>query len=174
MTTSEPRTTAEAVEELRTVAHRWADGRRGSTAQLIRAADRALWAGVDAPSLAPLAELLTVERDLAAELFGRVTDELGFGLPPADGGPGGLLLARWWAAEIAADRLDPAEGAALIIDDIVEVHGAHEELTPMLDAVRALWSPRPPGPSTAETHARLTRAARELLTRIPDPRGAAE
>ncbi|MEW1909290.1 hypothetical protein AB0442_12635 [Kitasatospora sp. NPDC085895] len=171
MTTSEPRTTAEAVEELRTIAQGWADGRRGNTTQLIRAADRALWAGVDAPSLAPLAELLSTERDLAAELFGRVTDELGFGLPPADGGPGGLLLARWWAAEIVAGRLDPHEGATLIVEDVVELHGAREELTPMLDAVRDLWSDRPPGPSRAESDARLTRAARELLTRIPDPRG---
>ncbi|WP_052390125.1 hypothetical protein [Streptomyces sp. NRRL B-24484] len=170
MTTSEPRTTAEAVEELRTIAHGWADGRRGDTTELIHAADRALWAGVDAPSLAPLAGLLTVERDLAAELFAQVTDELGFGLPPADGGPDGLPLARWWAAEIVAGRLDPGEGAALIMDEIVEVHGAHEALTPMIDAVRALWSPSPPGPSPTEITTRLTRAARELLTRIPDPR----
>ncbi|MFJ8444234.1 hypothetical protein [Kitasatospora griseola] len=170
MTTSgAPGTAAEAVQEVREIAHRWVYNRRADPDLLIRVALRALIAGVDTPSLPLLAGLFRGEEDQASELFGQVMDELGFGFhPPEDYWEGQLALARWWAAEIAGGWLDPLDGAELIIEDVAEAYGASEELAPMVDAVRALTDPAGQAyPYDIPAH--LTRAAHELLARIPPP-----
>ncbi|MFB7618335.1 hypothetical protein [Kitasatospora sp. NPDC056181] len=168
MATSEaPATVDEAVRELRGLAHEWVDGRRADPDVLIQTALRALVAGVDTPSLWLLAWLLSGEEDQASELFDRVMDELGFGFhPPEDYWEGRLALARWWAAEIVGGWLDPFEGAELIIENVAEAYGPSEELAPLVDALGVLWDrgPQTP-PDEAVTY--LTRAARELLARIP-------
>lgn len=170
MTTSgAPGTAAEAVRELREIAHRWSDGRRADPDLLIQAALRALVAGVDTPSLWHLAWLLRGEEDQASELFGQVTDELGFGFHPSDGYWDGLALARWWAAEIVGGWLDPVEGAGLIIENVAEAYGDCEELAPMVEAVVACMSQAGSYAPRDEIDAHLTRAAHELLARIPPP-----
>ncbi|MEV8529116.1 hypothetical protein AB0451_34085 [Streptomyces sp. NPDC052000] len=170
MTTSgAPGAAAEAVQELREIAHWWTDGRRGDPDHLIQAALRALIAGVETPSLPLLAGLLRSEQAQASELFGQVADELGFGFhPPEDYWEGRLALARWWAAEIVGGWLAPLDGAELIVENVAEAYGQSEELAPMVDAVRALQDyggPRFPD----DIPAHLTRAAHELLARIPPP-----
>ncbi|MFD9127041.1 hypothetical protein [Kitasatospora sp. NPDC059571] len=160
---------AGAVRELRQIAHGWVDGRRGDPQTLIDAALRALVAGVDTPSVLHLAALNRLEHDLVPELFDRVMDELGFGFHPPEGyWEGRLALARWWACEIAGGWLDPVEGAALIIDDVADAYGRCEELNPVIDAV--LGRGEDGGrPDPDALPARLVRAARELLVRIPAP-----
>ncbi|KDN81885.1 hypothetical protein KCH_63240 [Kitasatospora cheerisanensis KCTC 2395] len=156
-----------AVRELRGLAHRWVDGQYGDPAELVEAAVRALVAGVDTPSLPLLAGLLRAELDQVPELFHRVMDELGFGFrPPEDYWQGRLALARWYAAEVVGGWLDPWDGAELVIENVAEAYGECAELAPMVEAVRALQDPGGPGrPADARDH--LTRAARELLARIP-------
>ncbi|MFF2775556.1 hypothetical protein ACFVU3_11660 [Streptomyces sp. NPDC058052] len=165
-----PATRAEAVRELREIAHAWVDGRHTEPADLAEAALRALCAGLDTPSLLHLAALNRCERDLAPELFDRVMDELGFGHhPPEDYWEGRLALARWWASEIVGGWLDPAEGIALIFSQVAEAYGRCEELNPLIDAVSFCGGdggpPRPPEATTAQ----LNHLARDLLTRIPPP-----
>ncbi|MFK0256580.1 hypothetical protein [Streptomyces sp. NPDC090445] len=165
-----PATVAEAVQELREIAHSWVDGWHGDPDLLIEAALRALCAGVDTPSLLHLAALNRGERDQASALFGRVMDELGFGFhPPEDYWEGRLALARWWASEIVGGRLDPGEGIALIFYNVAEPYGRCEELNPLIDAVAAHWEHGGPQRSPDGTTAQLTRIARELLSRIPPP-----
>jgi hypothetical protein len=165
-----PVTAAEAVRELRGIAHWWVDGRRGDPELLIEAALRALIAGVDTPSLPLLAGLLRSERAQASELFGQVTDELGFGFdPPEDYWEGRLALARWWAAEIVDGWLDPTDGAKLIVEDVAEAYGESAELAPMVETAWACWDRDRPQPSADEASALLIGAARELLARIPPP-----
>ncbi|MEU8512879.1 hypothetical protein AB0C76_14995 [Kitasatospora sp. NPDC048722] len=176
MTTSgAPGTVAEAVRELRGIAHWWVDGRYAEPQSLIRAALGALVAGVDTPSLWLLACLLSGEEDQAPGLFGRVMDELGFGLQlPDDEGDywqGRLVLARWWAAEIVGGWLDPVEGAGLIVENVAEAYGKCEELAPMVDAVVAHMGDAGSQVPADEIAAHLTRAAGELLVRIPSPSG---
>ncbi|MEE1783822.1 hypothetical protein PUR71_13020 [Streptomyces sp. SP17BM10] len=176
MTTSGvPGTAAEAVRELRGIAHEWVDGRYAEPQSLIQAALRALVAGVDTPSLWLLAWLLSGEEDQAPGLFDRVTDELGFGLCPleeyGDYWQGRLALARWWAAEIVGGWLDPFEGAGLIVENVAEAYGECEELAPMVDAVAAYLGHGGSQVPAQEIAAHLTRAAGELLTRIPPPPG---
>ncbi|MFJ9456424.1 hypothetical protein ACIRST_15185 [Kitasatospora sp. NPDC101447] len=176
MTTSgAPGAAAEAVRELRGIAHWWVDGRHAEPDFLMQAALRALAAGVDTPSLWLLAWLLSGEEDQAPELFGRVMDELGFGLHPLgeheDYWQGRLALARWWAAEIVGGWLDPHEGAVLIIENVAEAYGACEELAPMVDAVVTYTTQVRPQLPPDEITAHLTRAAGELLVRIPPPPG---
>ncbi|MER7581895.1 hypothetical protein [Kitasatospora sp. NPDC097691] len=177
MTTNEaPGTAAEAVRELREIAHWWVDGRHAEPEFLMQAALRALAAGVDTPSLWHLAWLLGGEQDQAPGLFDRVMDELGFGLHPlgdhGDYWQGRLALARWWAAEIVGGWLDPFEGAGLIIENVAEAYGEGEELAPMVEAVAVYTSPDGSQPAPDDITARLTRAAGELLVRIPPPPGS--
>ncbi|TYC68797.1 hypothetical protein [Streptomyces sp. CB01881] len=166
-----PGTAAEAVRELRGIAHEWVDGRHAEPETLIRAALRALVAGVDTPSLWLLAWLLSGEEGQAPGLFDRVMDELGFGLGPleeyGDYWQGRLALARWWAAEIVGGWLDPFEGAGLIIENVAEAYGECEELAPMVDAVVASTGRAGSQLPAEEAAERLTRAAGELLARIP-------
>ncbi|MFF1908733.1 hypothetical protein [Kitasatospora sp. NPDC058218] len=170
MVTSEaPATADEAVRGLRGLAHEWVDDRRADPDVLIQAALRALVAGVDTPSLWLLAWLLGGEEDQASELFGQVMDELGFGFhPPEEYWEGRLALARWWAAEIVGGWLDPFVGAELIIENVAEAYGPSEELAPLLDALEALWDRGPQTPPD-EAITYVTRAARELVARIPLP-----
>ncbi|MFD8599714.1 hypothetical protein ACFV1L_32385 [Kitasatospora sp. NPDC059646] len=156
-----------AVRELRELAHGWIDGQYGDPARLVEAAARAVAAGVDTPALPLLAGLLRAELDQVPELFRQVMDELGFGFhPPEDYWQGRLALARWYAAEVVGGWLDPWDGAELVIENVAEAYGASEELAPVVDAVRALQDPGGPDyPSDVSAH--LTRAARELLARIP-------
>ncbi|MGW4161428.1 hypothetical protein [Streptomyces sp. NPDC004788] len=165
-----PATPADAVQELREIAHAWVDGQRGEAGLLTEAALRALCAGLDTPSLLHLAALNRCEHDLAPELFGRVMDELGFGFhPPEEYWEGRLALARWWASEIVGGWLDPAEGIALIFYNVAEAYGRCEELNPVIDAVAAHWENGGPQRSPEEITAQLIRLAGELLARIPAP-----
>ncbi|MFJ9610342.1 hypothetical protein ACIRS1_28795 [Kitasatospora sp. NPDC101176] len=172
MTTSgTPGTAAGAVQELRGIAHAWVDGRYAELESLIQAAVRALSAGVDTPSLWLLAWLLSGEEAQAPGLFDRVMDELGFGFRPPGGAgdywQGRLALARWWAAEIAGGWLDPVEGALLIVENVAEAYGACEELAPVVDAVAVHLGRAGSQAPAEEIAAHLTRAAGELLARIP-------
>ncbi|MFJ7907252.1 hypothetical protein [Kitasatospora sp. NPDC096204] len=166
-TNGAPGTAGEAVRELRGIAHGWVDGRYGDPDRLVQAALRALIVGVDTPSLPILAGLLRGGEDQAPELFGQVMDELGCGFhPPEDYWEGRLALARWYAAEIVGGWLDPVEGAELIIENVAEAYGEPAELAPMVDAVKALQNyGEPTYPDDIPAH--LTRAAHELLARIP-------
>ncbi|MFJ9643941.1 hypothetical protein [Streptomyces sp. NPDC101206] len=171
MSTSDaPAAVAQAVRELRETAHAWVDGGHADAEVLIAAAQRAVMAGVDTPSLWHLGALSRCEHDEAPELFGRVMDELGFGFHPPEGyWEGRLALARWWASEIVDGWLDPAEGASLILHEVAEAYGRCAELDPLIEAVPALGErggrQRPPEEITAQ----LLRAARELVARIPPP-----
>ncbi|MFJ9825169.1 hypothetical protein ACIRSU_12425 [Streptomyces sp. NPDC101160] len=165
-----PATPADAVQELREIAHSWVDGQQGEAGLLTEAALRALCAGLDTPSLLHLAALSPCEHDLAPELFGRVMDELGFGFhPPEEYWAGRLALARWWASEIVGGWLGPAEGIALIFYNVAEAYGRCEELNPVIDAVAAHWENGGPQRSPEEITAQLHQLARELLARIPAP-----
>ncbi|MCU7820342.1 hypothetical protein [Kitasatospora sp. DSM 101779] len=165
-----PETAAEAVRELREIAHSWVDGRRVDPELLIEAALRALIAGVDTPSLLHLAALNRLEHDQASDLFGQVMEELGFGFhPPEDYWESRLALARWWATEIVGGWLDPLEGTVLIFHEVAEAYGRCEELAPVIDA---FMGPRQPGGQQQVPHeitADLTQVAQELVARIPPP-----
>ncbi|MFI8823809.1 hypothetical protein [Streptomyces sp. NPDC053431] len=165
-----PATPAEAVLELREIAHSWVDGQHTEAESLTEAALRALCGGLETPSLLHLAALNRCEHDLAPELFGRVMDELGFGFhPPEDYWEGRLALARWWASEIVGGWLDPADGIALIFYNVAEAYGRCEELNPLIDAVAAHWENGGSKGSPEEITAQLNQIAKELLARIPPP-----
>ncbi|GAA2995334.1 hypothetical protein GCM10020229_04830 [Kitasatospora albolonga] len=165
-----PVTEAEAVRELRRIAHSWVDGRHEEPRLLIEAALRALDAGLYTPSLLHLAALMSAERDEAPALFDRVMDELGFGFRPPPGyWEGRLALAGWWAAEVADGWLDPAEGIALILENVADAYGDCEELAPVVELMDRLWDRTGPLPPPAAIEAAMVRTARELTRRIPAP-----
>ncbi|MEU9048135.1 MULTISPECIES: hypothetical protein [unclassified Kitasatospora] len=171
MSTSEPpETVAEAVREMREIAHSWVDGRRGDPELLVEAALRALSAGVYTPSLLHLAALSRLEHEQASELFGQVMEELGFGFHPPEGyWESRLALARWWATEIVGGWLDPFEGTSLILYEVAEAYGRCEELAPVIDAVTGHWERGGQQRSPHEITADLIQVAQELVARIPPP-----
>ncbi|MGW4652173.1 hypothetical protein [Kitasatospora sp. NPDC004289] len=165
-----PVTEAEAVRELRRIAHSWVDGRHQEPRLLIEAALRALDAGLYTPSLLHLAALMSAERDEAPALFDRVMDELGFGFcPPPGYWEGRLALAGWWAAEVADGWLDPGDGLALVLEHVVEEYGVCEELAPVVELTDWYWDRTGPKPPPEEATEATVRAMRELTRRIPLP-----
>jgi hypothetical protein len=106
----------EALDGLRLVAIERAAGIHIGSNRLIEAGLDALLAGLDSPSLRLLAGLGRREEPEAPELFARVVEELGLapGIP-CDHDQALWALARWWAGLIVQGKLDPAEGADLIL-----------------------------------------------------------
>ncbi|MDH6124309.1 hypothetical protein [Kitasatospora sp. GP82] len=101
--------------------------------RLVQAAEDALRAGVDTPSLWFLAELGRSENAEARELFGGVLDELGL-RPQLPGDRAGARweLAHWWAGQIAEGVLDPALGANLIWREAANELGHPQALQPFV------------------------------------------
>ncbi|MFI5527710.1 hypothetical protein ACIA8O_04045 [Kitasatospora sp. NPDC051853] len=165
-----PTTEAEAVLELRRIAHSWVDGRHEEPHLLIEAALRSLDAGLCTPSLLHLAALMSAEHDEAPALFDRVMDELGFGFHPPQGyWEGRLALAGWWAAEVTEGWLDPGEGIGLVLENVADAYGVCEELAPVHEVMDWLWNRTGPLPPPQEVDAAMARAARELARRVPLP-----
>ncbi|MFI5530031.1 hypothetical protein ACIA8O_15955 [Kitasatospora sp. NPDC051853] len=124
----------EAVAGLRWSAIERAAGRHVGADRLIEAGLEALLGGADCPSLRLLAGLGRAEEAEAADLFERVLEELGLvsGLP-GDEDQALWAMARWWAAMIVDGRLDPLEGADLILWGVFVPLGGPEELRAITD-----------------------------------------
>ncbi|WP_181140720.1 hypothetical protein [Streptomyces sp. Ru62] len=111
---------------------------RSPDACLVQLGLDSLSAGIEAPSLPPLAGRALGEYPQARELFDLLLEELGL-LPLTweDPAKARWAAAHWWARQIAARRLDPVHGAKLI----------HAEAAAELDRPARAAAHRRPGES---------------------------
>ncbi|WP_327660110.1 MULTISPECIES: hypothetical protein [unclassified Streptomyces] len=159
----------EALKQLSHLARERAFGMHVGSDRLIQAGLDALIAGVESPSLAPLAGLLRSEEPEAPELYDQVLDELGLAFhPPAGPLAAKWAMAHWIAGQVADGSLDPATGTHLIRADIAYHLGYPQDLEPLVHCAHNLddWEENW-GISREELDREAVEAANEFLSKHP-------
>ncbi|MGW2395814.1 hypothetical protein ACWCYY_04610 [Kitasatospora sp. NPDC001664] len=139
--------------------------------RLIEAGLAALLDGVDCQSLRLLAGLGRSEELEAASLFERTLEELGVATAvPADADQALWAMARCWASRIVDGRLDPLEGADLILWYVYVPLDGPEELHAITEGAIDRDPSRTVPPEQKRTNT-IRAAERFLGKRSPDPSG---